>query len=188
MTMIRQDSRMRVHRLTGTQSFTAPLSEDFTDGSWTKTDLFKGEFGVQIDQDRVFTRTNNGILELATGRGMNRIQATASQPAGVTTTIWNYTALVPNENITIKVVLSGIANDGGTASSFVSAEIFGAFSTDAGATASLITASTYDIKSSGGDTYLIKLDIDSSVPALIVNALTYDHQWLASIEYQTIKL
>ena len=64
---IEQFSRIINHRLTGAgQTFTIPISNDHTDGTWTATDLYIGEFGVNLTDDKVFVRTNNGVIELST--------------------------------------------------------------------------------------------------------------------------
>jgi len=64
---IEQFSRIINHRITGSgQSFTIPTSNDHTDETWSATDLYIGEFGVNLTDDKVFVRTNNGIIELAT--------------------------------------------------------------------------------------------------------------------------
>lgn len=61
---------MQNHRVTGPGVvFTVPTSEDFTDGSWLSTDLCRGELGIQMEDDRVFARTDNGIIELTTTTG-----------------------------------------------------------------------------------------------------------------------
>lgn len=65
--IIRQNSRIQHHRITDTGTvFTVPGTEDFTDGSWSITDLMLGEIGVQMTDDKVFVRTSNGILTLET--------------------------------------------------------------------------------------------------------------------------
>jgi hypothetical protein len=65
MAIIKQLSRMQSHRITfPSVVFTVPGTEDFTDGSWTSTDLMIGEFGVNVNDDRVFVRTMNGIIEM----------------------------------------------------------------------------------------------------------------------------
>jgi hypothetical protein len=68
-----QNSRIAHHRLTTPGSiFTIPATNDFTDGSWIATDLTLGEIGFNIEDDRAFFRSNNGIIELATTSGLNR--------------------------------------------------------------------------------------------------------------------
>lgn len=63
--IIRQNSRIQHHRITDTGTvFTVPGTEDFTDGSWSITDLMLGEIGIQMTDDKVYVRTTNGILEL----------------------------------------------------------------------------------------------------------------------------
>lgn len=72
---IEQFSRIINHRITGAgQTFTIPTSNDHTDDTWSATDLYIGEFGVNLTDDKVFVRTNNGIVELAT----NTASTTAS--------------------------------------------------------------------------------------------------------------
>jgi hypothetical protein len=64
---IEQFSRIINHRITTSgQTFTIPTSNDHTDETWSSTDLYIGEFGVNLTDDKVFVRTNNGIVELAT--------------------------------------------------------------------------------------------------------------------------
>lgn len=66
MARIDQYARLIHHRLTGAgQQFTIPASADHTDETWAATDLYIGEIGLNITDDRVFARTNNGIIELA---------------------------------------------------------------------------------------------------------------------------
>ena len=66
MSIIKQNSRIQHHRITtGGITFTIPGSEDFTDGTWIDTDLMRGEIGVNMTDDKVFIRTDNGIIELA---------------------------------------------------------------------------------------------------------------------------
>ncbi len=70
MGIIKQDSRLQIHRLTDTGIlFTVPASEDLTNGTWVSTDLCRGEFGIQMTDDRIFVRTDNGILELSATTG-----------------------------------------------------------------------------------------------------------------------
>lgn len=75
MARIDQYSRLIHHRLTGSgQLFTVPASSDHTDETWASTDLYIGELGINITDDRVYVRTNNGIAELsvATQSGANQ--------------------------------------------------------------------------------------------------------------------
>ena len=67
MAKIEQYSRFRLHRLTGQGAvFTVPTSNDHTDETWSETDLYIGEIGVNVTDDTVFVRTNNGIVQLGT--------------------------------------------------------------------------------------------------------------------------
>ena len=74
MGLIKQYSRISHHTLsqanlsTGNpEPFTVPLSEDFTDGSWTPRDLALSEIGVVEDEKRIFIRIDNEIREFLTG-------------------------------------------------------------------------------------------------------------------------
>lgn len=68
MAKIEQFSRLINHRLsTAGQAFTVPVSNDHTDETWLSTDLYIGEIGINVTDDKVFMRTNNGIVQIATG-------------------------------------------------------------------------------------------------------------------------
>jgi len=68
MAKIEQYSRIINHAIsTSGQTFTVPSSNDHTDETWLATDLYIGEIGVNVTDDKVFFRTNNGIVQLATG-------------------------------------------------------------------------------------------------------------------------
>ena len=68
MARIDQYSRLKHHRIsTSGQSFTIPTSEDHTDETWLATDLYIGEIGINVTDDKVWMRTNNGIVQIATG-------------------------------------------------------------------------------------------------------------------------
>lgn len=80
MSRIEQYSRLKHHRLTTQgQLFTVPTSEDHTDETWLPTDLYIGEFGINLTDDKVFFRTNNGIVQLATGTSSGGSTASVSQ-------------------------------------------------------------------------------------------------------------
>jgi len=65
MSKIEQYSRILHHRLTGEGSvFTVPTSNDHTDDTWSPTDLYIGEIGINVSDDKMFFRTNNGIIEV----------------------------------------------------------------------------------------------------------------------------
>jgi hypothetical protein len=66
MSKIEQYSRLINHRLTTAGStFTVPTSNDHTDETWLATDLYIGEIGINVSDDTVYMRTNNGIIQLA---------------------------------------------------------------------------------------------------------------------------
>lgn len=68
MGKIEQFSRILHHRTTVSgQQFTVPTSSDHTDETWLSTDLYIGEIGMNITDDTLFFRTNNGIIQIATG-------------------------------------------------------------------------------------------------------------------------
>jgi hypothetical protein len=74
MGLIKQYSRISHHTLSQANTstgdpepFTVPLSEDFTDGSWTPRDLALSEIGVVEDEKRIFIRVDNEIREFLTG-------------------------------------------------------------------------------------------------------------------------
>lgn len=68
MARIDQYSRLKHHRIsTSGQSFTIPTSEDHTDETWLSTDLYIGEVGINITDDTMYFRTNNGIVQVRTG-------------------------------------------------------------------------------------------------------------------------
>lgn len=81
MAKIEQYSRIINHAIsTSGKTFTVPSSNDHTDETWLATDLYIGEIGVNITDDKVYIRTNNGIVQLATG---------ASASNGNSIFIWN---------------------------------------------------------------------------------------------------
>lgn len=65
---IEQFSRLINHRVTTTgQTFTIPTSNDHTDETWLATDLYIGEIGINVTDDTIYMRTNNGIVQISTG-------------------------------------------------------------------------------------------------------------------------
>jgi len=68
MAKIEQYSRIINHAIsTSGAVFTVPTSNDHTDETWLATDLYVGEFGVNVTDDKVYVRTSNGIIPVATG-------------------------------------------------------------------------------------------------------------------------
>ena len=68
MSKIEQYSRIINHAISTSGSvFTVPTSNDHTDETWLATDLYVGEFGVNVTDDKVYVRTSNGIIPLSTG-------------------------------------------------------------------------------------------------------------------------
>lgn len=76
--MATQDSRIRIKRSTviGAEPTAAP-STDHTDGTWSVNDVYIGELYLNDADQRLYIRTTNGILEIATGGGeLKRAQVT----------------------------------------------------------------------------------------------------------------
>jgi hypothetical protein len=68
MSKIEQYSRIINHAIsTNGAVFTVPTSNDHTDETWLATDLYVGELGVNVTDDKVYVRTSNGIVQLSTG-------------------------------------------------------------------------------------------------------------------------
>jgi hypothetical protein len=60
-----QDSRILIKSSTVTGVIpTVPASNDHTDGTWLVTDLYKGELFVNQADNKVFTRTASGIIQI----------------------------------------------------------------------------------------------------------------------------
>ena len=68
MGIITQYSRIQHHTLTTSAStFTIPVTEDFTTGTWTKSDLAISEIGVDQASNKAFIRIGNNIEEIGLG-------------------------------------------------------------------------------------------------------------------------
>lgn len=94
MARIDQYSRIINHSITTSgQTFTIPTSNDHTDQTWLSTDLYIGEIGANVTDDKVYIRTNNGIIQLGTS---------ASNSAGATNSPFIFTT----PNITISSTYS----------------------------------------------------------------------------------
>lgn len=79
MAKIEQYSRLINHAISTNGSiFTVPTSNDHTDETWLATDLYIGEIGVNVTDDKVYVRTNNGIIPLATGTSSATSSTSAS--------------------------------------------------------------------------------------------------------------
>jgi hypothetical protein len=76
--MATQDSRIRIKRSTvALAQPTAAPSTDHTDGTWSVNDIYIGELYLNDSDQRLYIRTTNGILEIATGGGeLKRAQVT----------------------------------------------------------------------------------------------------------------
>ncbi len=85
---VSQYSRIINHRLsTSGRAFTIPTSNDHTDETWLASDLYVGELGINITDDTIFMRTNNGIIQ---------ISASSSASSG-SNNLWNWSS--PNIEI-----------------------------------------------------------------------------------------
>lgn len=86
MTLVKQNSRIAVHRTTTTGlAPTIPASVDFTDGTWINTDILVGEFFVNTTDDKAWFRTDNGIIEISTSASTSALwQRAGSDIAPVT--------------------------------------------------------------------------------------------------------
>lgn len=79
MAKIEQFSRLINHRITGSGTqFTIPTSNDHTDETWLNTDLYIGEIGINVTDDKIFMRTNNGIVQIATGTSSGSTASTSA--------------------------------------------------------------------------------------------------------------
>lgn len=79
---IEQFSRLLNHRTTiAGQVFTIPTSNDHTDQTWANTDLYIGEIGINLTDDKMFMRTNNGIVEVG---------GTSSGGGGLTSSLFDW--------------------------------------------------------------------------------------------------
>ena len=68
MSLLKQHSRISHHTLTNSGSdFSIPASEDFTDGSWTETDLALSEFGINEGSGEVYIRVGEEVKKVLTG-------------------------------------------------------------------------------------------------------------------------
>jgi hypothetical protein len=63
--IITQYSRIKHHTIT-TGTFSVPVTEDFTQGVWTATDLCRSEFGIKEDTREVFVRIDDEVVQLRT--------------------------------------------------------------------------------------------------------------------------
>lgn len=64
--IIQQKSRIQLHTVSLTSSvMTVPNSEDFTSGTWSTTDLYNSEIGVNRMSEKAYLRIDNNIKEFA---------------------------------------------------------------------------------------------------------------------------
>jgi hypothetical protein len=80
---IEQYSRIINHSITTSgQAFTIPSSNDHTDETWLSTDLYIGEIGINLTDDTIFMRTNNGIVQIGG----------SSSGGGSHSNLWNWSS------------------------------------------------------------------------------------------------
>lgn len=112
MAKIEQYSRIINHGITtaGT-TFTVPTSNDHTDETWLATDLYIGEIGINLTDDKIWMRTNNGLVQIATGTSSGG--STASTAAVF---VWNSPNIVIGSTYSADAVTrrSGYYTDLGT--------------------------------------------------------------------------
>lgn len=86
MAKISQFSRILHHRSTiAGQKFTVPISNDHTDDTWLNTDLYIGEIGINVSDDTIYFRSNNGIIQINTG-------TSSGGSTSSTALIWNWSS------------------------------------------------------------------------------------------------
>lgn len=90
MSKITQYSRISHHTITGSMSatFSVPLSEDFTDGTWTGRDLALSEIGVNEDSKKVYIRIDDEVKEFQLAGGTS-----SAEPLSTTLAIGNTTGV-----------------------------------------------------------------------------------------------
>lgn len=85
MGLINQYSRISHHTLTttGATQFSVPATEDFSNGTWTSSDLALSEFGVKEGTDQLFIRIGDGIFQvpLTTSTGSTSGTTAPASPA-----------------------------------------------------------------------------------------------------------
>lgn len=60
-----QDSRILIKSSTvASQVPTVPASNDHTDGTWLVTDIYKGEVFINQVDEKIYTRTQSGIVQI----------------------------------------------------------------------------------------------------------------------------
>lgn len=96
---IEQYSRVINHRIsTAGQKFTIPTSNDHTDETWLATDLYIGELGVNVSDDTIYFRSNNGIIQISassSGPSQSQIWVTSGSNIALSST-FSADAVIPN--------------------------------------------------------------------------------------------
>lgn len=82
--MATQDSRIKIKRSTVTATVpTVPSSNDHTDGTWTATDIYKGELFFNQADGVLWSRDDNGVVCLG---GSVKVTLTKAQVLALNTT------------------------------------------------------------------------------------------------------
>lgn len=106
MARIDQYARLMHHRIsTSGVRFTIPTSDDHTDETWLNTDLYIGELGINISDDTLFMRTNNGIIQISTGTSSGGSTASVANP-------WTFTS--PNLSISSTYSVDAVQRNSST--------------------------------------------------------------------------
>lgn len=87
---IEQYSRLINHRIsTSGQKFSVPTSNDHTDETWLATDLYIGEIGINVSDDTIYFRSNNGIVQISassSGPSQSAIWVTSGSNIAISST------------------------------------------------------------------------------------------------------
>ena len=110
----KQSARIKHHTSTTTGSFTVPISEDFTDGTWDKWDLAKSEIAVNEADETVSVRIGSGIKRLLTKETI--IVAVSDETTALTTGTSKVTFRMPYKfKLTeVRASLTGAGSTSGT--------------------------------------------------------------------------
>lgn len=166
--IIQQNSRMYMHAVNGNGIVpTIPSSADFTDGTWLATDLGFRELMINVDDDRAWFRTYNGIIELATSTSIlfERINDDVRAIPNPSTSPMIPPSIITNSNNTNSGIANIIGGDANSCtgdysiltgySNIINAQynIVGGGNNIANANANLIVGSTNDVSGEASVTF-----------------------------------
>lgn len=167
-----QDSRIRLKRSsTTTTEPTAAPSADHTDGTWVATDLYVGEAFVNVADDTMYIRTDNGIRQLPVSRsqtiGTAAVLTGNSTPITLATGIagqewiatsavvkikFNTTAYASNVNLAIKAASASTSQLECTGVLAATGEIIAKFEQiEGGASGNVVAGDDLELIVKGGD-------------------------------------